>query len=806
MLSDFGKAFRSWARTPRLTFAVVACIAISIGGVSTVLTFVYSLLLRPLPFPEASRLVMFQPDTVRVNNGSRPYLPYPTFADLRNASRSFETLDGAVVSRLVMVTSNGAERLRGEVVTPGYFKLFGQAPQLGREFTKDEYDGRGERAVLISSRLWRAHFAARDNLVGEAVATRSGPAIVVGIMPEGFLGIAEDEGTDYWIAEGQHTVPAALSDRTDPNTLVFGRLKPGVTIDAANAEVTGLLAQLQAAHPEIRGNVDGRLQPLAEKWRADLRPGLVTMLVASLFLLAIGCTNVAILLLARLVGRERELALRLSIGAGKADLLKLMVTEGAALAAFGGGMGLLLSFWLTSVFQRVAGIALPTHLPVVFGTTPLAFCAVVVVMTGMAFSVLPAMLATRIESSTALRAGSRGVASGALQGRGGRLLVIGQTALAVALLSGAMLFIRSYDKLRFLDLGYRTEHLLRYQVSLQRETYASPQAADMFYRQLALDLRSIPGVRNTAYLGPTLPPYDASELDVLLKGGEFNTPDGRLHINQHFATNDAFSILEVPLKEGRLFGPEDRRGGPAVALVSETLARRIAHKGSAVGRSLLFGTNNEATIVGVVADARWNGQRDHHPTGLNLFLSLDQFPQTSLGVLFDTSIDPRSLIDPVRRVVVARDSTAALHWIDTMDEALDFQTVGERFWTFLAAAYAATAFLLAVLGLYGILTHSVVSRSREIGIRMALGSTAGHVARLVAAQGLRLVAIGLSVGLAMVVVFGRLIQSRLYETSVTDPVALGSVTITLLVAGALIAWLPARRAARVSPLTALRSE
>lgn len=805
MLRELGRAARSWMRTPRLTLAIVACIAVSIGGASTVLTFVYSLLWRPLPFPEASRLVLFQPQNIDRSPGARPYLSYPDFADLRAAATSFEKLEGATVSRLVVITGNGAERLRGEAVTPGYFELLGLTPQRGRTFTAEEYAGRGERAIIISSRLWRTQFGAREDLVGQPVQTRAGAATVVGILPEGYLGVAENDGTDYWLAERQTNHPAMLTQRVDPTTMIFGRLKPGVTAQQAEGEVAGLLNAIAKAHPPASRTLGGTLLPLGEKWRADLRPGLITMLVASLFLLAIGSGNVAILLLARLVTRERELAVRLSVGATRRDLVKLMGAEGSLLALTGGLAGIALSFWLGQVFRNIGGLALPLHLPVAFGAGPLLLCVAVVLITGLAFSLLPAALATRIDSSTALRAGGRSVASGALQGRGGRMLVIGQTALAVALLAGAALFIRSYEKLRFLDVGYRTENLLRYQVSLQRETYPTPEAIDAFYRQLSLDLRAIPGVRHTGYLGPTLPPWDANQIDVRLKGQDFRTPDGALNVNQHFATSDVFSILGVPLKEGRLFGPEDRRGGPAAGLVSETLARAIVPTGSAIGRVLLF-EGFEVTVVGVVADARWNGQRDRRPSGRNLFLSLDQFPQLSVGVLFDPTVEARSLIDPVRKLILSRDPAAALHWIDTLDDALDQQTVSERFWTFLAAAYAATAFLLSVLGLYGILTHGVVSRTREIGVRLALGATAGNVARFVAGQGLRLVAMGLAVGLALVLALGRLIASRLYETSASDPLSLAAVTSILLLAGGLIAWLPARRAASISPITALRSE
>jgi predicted permease len=656
--------------------------------------------------------------------------------------------------------------------------------------------------------LWRSHFASRDDIVGSPVETRAGSVIIVGVMPEGFLGIAEDEGTDYWIAERQHTVPETLADREEPVALVFGRLKTGVPLSAAAAEVGNILATLSREHPDTNRGLSATLVPFAEKWRADLRPGLVTMLVASLFLLAIGCANVAILLVARLISRESELAVRLAVGASRTDLLRLLAAEGIVLAVAGGGLGLVLSSWLNDLFRTAAGLALPLHLPIVFGAAPLALCAVVVLITGIAFSVLPAAVASRIDSSSALRAGARSVSMGALQGRGGRWLVIGQTALAVALLAGALLFVRSYEKLRYLDWGFRTSNLLRYQISLPRETYTTPESIETFQRQASLDLRAIPGVLRVGAIAPTVPPYDANELDIRLRGANFATANGRLRVNQHFTNNGALEILDVPLRDGRLFGPQDRRGGNRVGLVSETLARAIAPAGSAIGRTLTFGAHDEITVevVGVVADARWNGQRNRQPSGLNLFLSLDQSPQASVGVVFDTAVDPRSLIDPVRKVLVAREARVALHWIDTMDEALDAQTVGERFWTVLASSYAVTAFLLAALGLYGVLSHGIASRQREIGIRLALGGTSGAVARFIAAQGLRLVVAGLALGLGLVFLFGRLLESRLYETKANDPITLAVVSSTLLLAGLLIAWLPARRAARVSPLVALRSE
>jgi putative ABC transport system permease protein len=807
MFSDLTSALRSWLKTPRLTVTLLACIAVSIGGTATVLTFVWSLLLRPLPFPAADRLVILNPLAVGgINQATRPYFSYLDFADLRTGASSYEMLEGSTVSRLVVQTGAGFERLRGETVTPGYFALFGLQPRLGRAFTAGEYAGTGERAIILSSRIWRTGFGADPAIVGRPIPTRAGPAVVVGIMPENYAGIAESDGTDYWLAEKQNNHPMMLTDRSYPSTLVFGRLKPGVTLATAAAETNGILAGLASAVPgSTPRTLSARLAPFGEQWRESLRGGLITLLIGSLFLLVIGCANVAILLLARLVGRERELAVRLALGATRGNLLRLLFSESLVLAVAGGGAGLLLAVWLNGIFTKLGGTDLPMQLPVGFSPAPVLLCLGVVLLTGFVFGLLPALVAARIDSSAALRTGGRGFAGGILQGRSGRLLVIGQTALAVTLLAGAALFLRSYEKLRYLDFGYRTDGLLRYQVSLQQENHRTPETQAAFFRNLDAELRALPGVRGLGFMGPTLPPYDPGETNLRLKGTDFATTDGALGVNWHAANNELFNILRVPLREGRWFGPEDRAGGQAVALVSETLAKRIAPDGSALGRTLLF-NNSELVVVGVVADARWNGQRNRRPTHLNLFISHDQFPRLSVGLLLDCTVDPRALIEPVRRAVLARDSTAALHWIDTMEEALDYQTVNERFWTVLASAYAGTAFLLAVLGLYGVLAHGVASRVREIGIRMALGASADGVARMVVAQGLRLVVTGLAAGLGLTLLLGRWLEAKLYGTTAQDPVALGAVGLLLLSTALVVCWLPARRAAKTDPMIALRTE
>lgn len=798
-------AFRSWLRTPRLALTLLACIAVSIGGTATVFTFVHSILLRPLPYPHAERLVMITP--TNLGDTDRAYLSYPNFADLRAAATSFEMLEGATVSRLIVQTRDGSERLRGETVTPRFFEMLGVRPELGRAFTADEYAGKAERAIILSSRIWRTRFGADPGVLGQAISTRAGPAVVVGILPESYLGLHEDDGADYWLAEKQNNHPDMLTDRETITTFVVGRLKEGVSRGQADGEVKSILRGLVAAHPAANAKLGANVVPLSERWREPLRGGLLTLLVGSGFLLLIGCGNVALLLLARLVDRERELALRLALGASRGALVRMMFGESLLLAAVGGVLGILLASWLIDIFVKMAGVVLPFQMPVELTAAPLAMCVFMVAATGLLFGLLPAFAASRVKTFAALHAGGRGIVAGTLRGRTGRALVIAQTALAVALLAGAALFVRSYGKLRHTDFGFRTESLLRYQVSLPRENYRTPEALEAFYRTLGQDFAALPGVKRFGYMAPTVAPYDGLDTAVRLKGGDLGTADGTLAVQARYTTKDTLEILGIPLRTGRLFGPQDRRGNPAVALVSETLARRISPDASVLGRILVLRENNtEVEIVGVIADALWQGRRQRHPTHFEVVLSLDQFPHPSVGVLFDTSVEPNSLIEPVRKTVVARDASAALHWITTMEEALDQQTVNERFWTVLATAYAGTAFLLAVIGLYGVLSHSVASRRQEMGVRLAVGATAAALARLVVGQGLRLVLLGVVAGLGVAFLLGRLLEARLYGVSARDPIALLASVFLLIVVALLACWIPARRAARTDPMTALRAE
>jgi len=797
-------SLRTWTRNPRWTVAVLACLAVSIAGAGTVLTFAYSLLVRPLPFPQGSRLAVIEP--LGLAASERAYLSYPNFADLRERLRSFERLEGAMVSRLIVDTPMGAERLRGETVTPGYFELLALRPQLGRPFAAEEYAGRGERVVLLSSRLFRSHFGGDPAVLGRALVTRAGPRVVVGVMPEGFLGIAEGEGTDIWLPEQQSNHPQLVTDRSQRSVLSFGRLAEGVTPARASAELAAAVGRLAAEHPEANRSLEARVVSLGEHWRSGLREGVVWLLLGSLFLLAIGCGNVALLLLARLVPLEREIALRLSLGASRGRIVRERLLDAALLSGAGGALGIAGALGLLAVFREAGRFALPIHLEVELDRWPLALCAALVVLAGVVSGLVPALVAGRASATFALRPGSRGVVASALGGRMGPALVAAQTALAFAVLVGAALFARSYEGLRFADFGYRTGGLLRYQVSLPTGGYASADAIAAFWDGLDAELRALPGVRGLGYMRPTVPPYDAADTRVALTGESLAAPADALPANLRWATAEAFSVLGIGLREGRSFTSHDRRGAPPVALVSASLARRLG--GRPLGRTLRIEAQPavEAEVVGVVEDALWNGQRNRMPSGNDVFLSLAQFPHPSVGIVFASSGAPRGLVDPVRRLVLQRDPGAALHWITTMDEALDQQTAAERFWALLAGAYGLAAFALSVLGLFGVLSYAVASRTREIGLRMAVGAEPSAVRRMTLAQGLRPVLVGILAGAGLGFVAGRVVESRLHGVAPFDVPSYAAAAALVLATSLLAALLPAWRASRTDPMAALRQD
>jgi len=793
---------RGWVRQPAWTCSVLACLAFGIAGAGTVMTFAYSLLARPLPYPEPDRLVLLVP--AEPGPGDRPYVSYPNFVDLRERLASFERLDGAMVSRLVVETPLGSERLRGEAIGPRYLDLVGVAPALGRSFTAEEYEGRGEPVVLLSHRVWVSHFAADPAVLGQALRTRAGLRTVVGVMPDGYPGIAEGEGTDVWLPERQSNHPALLENRAEKSTMAFGRLKAGVTLDAAAAELLQAQAVLQSEHAEANRALSLRVQPIAELWRERFRGVLRWLSVSAVFLLAIAAGNVSLLMLVRALATRSEFALRRALGAASERLWRDQWRQSATLATFGGVLGVLLAYPLVRAFAALGQWAIPIHLRVQFDALPVVACAVAVCLVAAVVGLIPAF-ALRADVAASGR-GARGVL-GATHGRRLRgLLVAAQCALSFAVLVGAALFGQSYQGLRHIDFGYRTDQLLRYQVSLQADRQGDPVALQAFWNDLSRQFDAIPGVRGHGYMAPTLPPYDAEATTAAIAG---TTPTGGgdgLPTNLRYATPEAFAVLGVGIRAGRGFEPTDRAGSRPVALVSEGFAARLG--GNVLDRTIRLATAQpvEATIVGVVANARWNGQRDRNPNGNDVFLSLAQFPRASVGVVFDVAGDPSAAVAPVREQVLRLEPAAALHWIDTMDQALDGQTAPERFFAMLGWTFGGTALLLSLFGLYGVVSHYVASRRRELGLRLALGSTPRRVHALVQSQALVPAGIGVVVGCVLGYALARLVESQLHGVAALDPSSYVLAAIAVLGGAVLAALVPGLRAASTSPGDSLRAD
>ncbi len=816
---DIRFAVRSLLKTPRLTLAAVACIAIGIGATVSVLTLINGFLLGAGPYPGADRLVRVwsttDPETPRWD------ISYLDYQDVKQQSQSFEALEAALRARFGARTEDGTQRLRGEAVTTGYFDLLGMKPAVGRLFSADEYQADAAPVMLISDRLWREDFGADPNVQGETLLARSVwappdapevPFTIVGVLPAGFTGSIEDDVADFWLPVEQFEPRAFLSDRTQEYAWLLGRLKAGVSFEAAAEEVAQLGVSLNEAYPE-RG--DGKfqlwLEPFAENWRSEIRQGLYLLLAASALLLLIACTNIANLLLARLARRESELSLRRILGARSGRILRQLLTESLMLAVTGGAIGLLLAHWGIRGYLRVANFEVPEYVDVSLDLRLVVLAVLLTAGTGVLFGVLPAWVGSRVAPAQQVRETGRGSMTGRRQARFGRWLVIGEVALTFMLLVSAGLMLRSYQQLANVDVGYRTDNFQRMSVTLNRVDMPAPPDWNTFADEARRTLEARSDVEAVTTVAGMLPPFEDFPADVQLPDAE----EPLRGVTRHSIDPYFFDTLDIGVLFGRSVRDSDAAGSTRVAVLSRSLARRLTG-GDAVdmlSQEMRFVMNPRTgdlsppfTVVGVVEDVKWAGPRTERANPYDIYLSRYQMPMFVLSFGVATNVDPRSIDLSLRKEVGRLAPTSPVHWVSNMEQELADAYADSRFYASLFGVYSACAVLLAIIGIYGLLSYSVVSRYGELGMRMAIGAQGGDILSLVLLQGLRTVGIGLLLGLVGAFATARLLSSQLYGITVRDPWTFGAVLGGLLLLSLIACLLPALRATRVDPVNALRQD
>jgi putative ABC transport system permease protein len=798
---DLAYAARGLMRRPAFTVIVVATIALGVGANAAIFSVVNGILLRPLPYPHADRVVTFGHEPPQWLSSE------PDFVDYHRELRSFERLAAYTQSQATLTSGDNPERLRMVRTSEDFFPALGVKPLLGRGFGNDEYVGNPPRVLIISYGLWQRRFGGDAAIIGRPTSINGIARTIVGVMPPHFN--FPETTTDVWAPMPRFN-PDSLNGRGDNYLFMVGRLTPSATVASAFAEANGLAKRFMRDFPE---NFDPKrpLTPhivgIEDQLVRGTRPYLLTLLGAVGFVLLIACANVANLLLVRGESRQREMAVRSALGASSFRLLSQSLTESALLAVLGGGSGLLLSWLGDRLLLKLAPPSIPRLEEIGIDWRVVAFCAAAVILTGVLIGVVPGWRASRSENAEALKAGGRNIVAHGSRGLR-HVLVVTEITLAVVTLAGAGMLVRSLWNLQNNDLGFDPRNVLTAKIALWQRAY-DDRRTDAFFAQTLARLRAAPGVRSAGAIG-WLPVVDAGGLwGFEAEGKPFPPGRGPSAVPQQ-ATPGALGALGLPLVQGRDFTDADRDGALPVAIVSERFAQSIWPGENVLGKRFkVLGPAPMLTIIGVVRDIRARGFADTpEPTMYFPFAQSSKssfFMPRNMTVLVRASVDPATLGPAVRDIVRALDKTAPVSEIRTLEQVVGTSVSNRRFNTALLAGFAALALLLAGIGTYGVISYGVTQRSFEIGVRMALGAADRSVVALVMSEGIRLAVVGLITGLALSVVVARTIRAMLVGVAAVDVPSLLITTLLLIVVAATATLLPARRALRVSPLDVMRA-
>ena len=795
LLTDLHSALRQFSSRPGATFLAVLALAAGIGGATAIFSVVDATLLRPLPYPRASELARIWERTPEGGDFSSAE---PTFLDFRERSRAF---DAVAAMRVVHPSLTGAgepARLDAAVVSPSLLPMLGAQAAHGRLFTAaDEAPGGAARVAVLSDELWRERFGADASIIGRAITIDGESHTVRGVLAERF---AFAPSVQLWLP----LAASAGAERDNRDLDLIARLKPGVAIAEGERDLARVARELAAEHPRSNGGWGVRVASFSDWLLGErYRRTLWVLLGAVGCLLLLACANVANLLLAQGVAREGELGVRAALGAGRVRVMRQLLTESLLLALAGGAGGVLIAVWGVSALGALAPEGGTRLAAVAINGRVLAFTLGVAVLTAVLFGLVPARRAARVDLTGILAVGAR--LGGSVRGRNLRdVLVVAQVALAVVLLAGAGLMLTSFRRLANVDTGMAAEQVLTVPLQLTARSYEEERQRE-FVRQAVERLAALPGVRAAAATVTNPFREYGYANDVTPAEQAANAPSsGLLVAGWRSVTPDFFRTLGVPVTGGRPFDARDREGAEEVAIVSASLAGRLWPGTNAVGRSLFWGGTDGTPkrVVGVVRDVR-DRTLDSEPQPM-LYLPYAQVPMATVTLVLRAEGEPGRHAAAVRGAIWAIDPNLPIPEVTPLAQNREAQAAGPRFRALLLATFAAVALLLAALGVYGVMAFAVAQRTREIGVRMALGARPAAVARAVLARGFALTMAGLVLGLAASVVVGRLAASLLYETSPNDAPTLGAVAVVVAATAIVATWLPSRRATRVDPVRALR--
>ncbi len=803
VLQDLRYGFRMLLKSPAFTVIAIIALALGIGANSAIFSVVNTVLLQPLPFEHPEQLVK-----VYVTVPKRGALTNPAsflnFADWRAQSQQFEHLAAYSDASATLTGADEPEQFRGAVTTGDFFSVLRAQPALGRTYTIEE-ERPDAQIVVISHGLWKRRFGGDPKIVGQRINLDSRATIIIGVMPEGFQYPLDQERTEFW---------SPLDPTSDLNKErgasylnVIGRLRQGATLQQAQAEMTAITGRLAEQYPAENTARGSNLIAMHEDLVGDLKPALLILLGAVGFVLLIACANVANLMLARATSRQKEISIRTALGASRWRVVRQLITESLLLSVMGGALGLLLALWGVDLLVASIPEDIPRVSEIGLDLRVLGFTAVISLLTGLIFGLVPALQVSKPDLNEGLKEGGRGSTEGARRNFVRSALVVSEVALSLVLLVGAGLLMRSFMQLRDVKPGFDPHNVLTASVALPDAKYKDEASQAEFFRQLLQRIAAQPGV-HSAGAGTPLPLTNNMMMNSFaVEGRPPAAPGERLATHSRIVSPDYLRTMGIPLIKGRIFTERETKESPRVLVVNETFARKFFPNEEALGQhiDLSISDDMKGEIVGIVGDVKhYRLDREPNP---ECYVSYLQVPTSFMSVVVRGETENTAGLTAIVRDAVRQvDKDQAVSEVRTMEQVLSNSVARRRFNMMLLGIFASVALILAAVGIFGVMNYSVTQRTHEIGIRIALGAQTRDVLKLVVGQGMLLIAIGVALGLAASFALTRVMSSLLYGITATDPITFIGVALVLASVALLACYIPARRATKVDPMIALRYE
>lgn len=802
LLQDLRYGFRRLLKSPGFTAIAVLALALGIGASSAIFSVVNAVLLSPLPFRDSDKLMMVWGTQPQLDMA--PFSP-ADFLDLRDQNHVFEHIAAYKAQSLNLTGSDEPERIRGAVISASFFSLLNVKPLLGRGFFPEEEEAGNNQVVVVSHGLWQRRFGSNPSLVGQTLTLNAKSYMVIGITS---LNDQFPSWADVWIPLAFDANETKLRDTHYLN--VLARLKPEVTIEQAQADMDIIASRLEQEYPASNTGIGTRLISLQDQIVGSIRPSLLILLGAVGFVLLIACANVANMLLARSAARQREMSIRAALGASRSRVVRQLLTESVVLAFIGGAFGLLMAIWGIKLLITVSPGTIPRVGEIGIDGSVLAVTFLLSIITGVIFGLAPALQISKPNLNVTLKEGGRSSTQGAGRRSLNSLLVVLEVALALVLLIGAGLMIKSFLRLQKVNPGFDPNNVLTMQVALPRFKYSDVNHRAAFYQQVLERMKNLPGVQSSGAITSLPLSGNNSSTSFVIEGREMPAAVEKPLSEYRTISPDYFRAMSIPLLKGREFNELDHEKASGVVIINETMARRFFPNEDPIGKRLgLSGPPDWREIVGVVGDVKDLGlDAEPKPESYMPYLqsSLSYLEYSSMVLVIRTAADPTSMVPTLRGVIQAVDRDQPIYNVKTMEQYLSESISQQQFNTLLLIIFGVVAIVLATIGIYGLMAYSVAQRTHEIGIRMAMGAQHSDVLKLVVGQGMILGLIGVTIGLVAAFALTRVLSSLLYQVSATDPFTFIGLSLLLVTVAMVASYIPAYRATKIDPIIALRYE